>query len=60
MLPLVIYLSHFSQTERKELKACVLLWCGKSLSPPAPSAFVSFMFHASEEWSFGNLDLARA
>lgn len=58
MLPLVIYLSHFSQTERKELKACVLLWCGKSFSPPAPSSFVSFTFHASEKWSFGSLDRA--
>lgn len=39
MLPLVIYLSHFSPTERKELKACVLLWCGKSFSLAAALAF---------------------
>lgn len=42
MLPLVIYLSHFSPTERKELKAYVLLWCGKSFSLAAPLPFSKF------------------
>lgn len=41
---------------KKELKACVLLWCGKSSLSARPSLFVSFMFHAGEKWSLADLD----